>query len=345
MRSVTGRLANPEMTNAELGAIALRVADCRSLAALPQAIFSRADALFGVAAMGLYLFDRIERLQLIASRLASPGFLDQCEREFPTNSMLDCIVTERRTIDGFHFYGAARWRRSSTYDLLHGWGYYHNMGGALVVGGRVVGAVFVGTAENDDPYDAVHVKRLDLLCRAGSVALTAVSERERLRSELSDTAAEDWRDLLSTGDDRPARSAAGGAVEIELRSTRQLVSGGPLIGCRRARARWRCSCARGNRTRSSPVNSAFRPTPSRNTFTIFVGVLARSTAPIWCTGCWSRRTTTEPTRSALVGACSFATAVGVAPHPAAPVPFMTDLPRSSGHAEHRPLGIRSDEAQ
>jgi DNA-binding CsgD family transcriptional regulator len=228
MRSVTGRLANPEMTNAELGAIALRVADCRSLAALPQAIFSRADALFGVAAMGLYLFDRTERLQLIASRLASPGFLDQCEREFPTNSMLDCIVTERRTIDGFHFYGAARWRRSSTYDLLHGWGYYHNMGGALVVGGRVVGAVFVGTAENDDPYDAVHVKRLDLLCRAGSVALTAVSERERLRSELSDTAAEDWRDLLSTGDDRPARSAAGGAVEIELRSTRQLVSGGPF---------------------------------------------------------------------------------------------------------------------
>jgi DNA-binding CsgD family transcriptional regulator len=228
MRSVTGRLANPEMTNAELGAIALRVADCRSLAALPQAIFSRADALFGVAAMGLYLFDRTERLQLIASRLASPGFLDQCEREFPTNSMLDCIVTERRTIDGFHFYGAARWRRSSTYDLLHGWGYHHNMGGALAVGGRVVGAVFVGTAENDDPYDAVHVKRLDLLCRASSVALTAMSERERLRSELSDSTSEDRRDLLSAGNDRPARAAAGGAAEIELRNTREHASGGPF---------------------------------------------------------------------------------------------------------------------
>jgi DNA-binding CsgD family transcriptional regulator len=226
MRNVTGRSADPEMTNAELSTIALRVADCRSLAALPQAIFSRADAIFGVAAMGLYLFDRAERLQLIASRLASRGFLDQCEREFPTDSMLDCIVTERRTIDGFHFYGGARWRRSSTYDLLHGWGYYHNMGGALVAGGRVVGAVFVGTAENNDPYDAVHVRRLDLLCRAGSVALTAMWERERLRCELSDTTAKDRRDLLPSSTMQPGRSTADGVPEVEPGNTQELAHGG-----------------------------------------------------------------------------------------------------------------------
>jgi DNA-binding CsgD family transcriptional regulator len=211
MTSVAARSAHLEMTNAELSQIALRVADCRSLTALRDAIFSHADSMIGVVGMGLYLFDRAERLQLISSRQVSQDFLDQCEREFPSNSMLDCIVTARRTVDGFHFHGARRWRHSSTYHLLRGWGIYHNMGGPFVVGGRVVGALFAGTALHDDPYDATHVKRLELLCRAGSLALTAMRERERLRCELSNAVVEDWPDPLPVDKDWSGDTASSGA--------------------------------------------------------------------------------------------------------------------------------------
>ena len=86
--------------------------------------------------------------------------------------MLDCIVSQGRTIDGFHFHGPARWRHSGNYEILRGWGFYHNMGGALVVDGRVAGALFVATAHDAEPFEEAHVNRLDLMCRAGSLALS-----------------------------------------------------------------------------------------------------------------------------------------------------------------------------
>lgn len=215
MRSVAVHSADRGMSAEELGHAALRVAGCRSLTALRDALFGQADSIIGVVAMGLYLFDDADHLQLISSRLAPRGFLDEYEREFcKSDTMLDCIVADRRTVDGFHFHGPARSRRSGNYDLLRGWGFYHNMGGAFVVDGSAAGALFVATARETEPFDAIHVKRLDLLCRAGSLALTAMRERERLQCALSDSASPDRRDLpsvdrnapgefLELGDERP----------------------------------------------------------------------------------------------------------------------------------------------
>jgi DNA-binding CsgD family transcriptional regulator len=216
MRSVAVPSAHRGMSAEELGHAALRIAGCRSLTALRDALFSQADSIIGVVAMGLYLFDGANRLQLISNRLAPLGFLDEYEREFcKSDTMLDCIIAERRTVDGFHFHGPARWRRSGNYDLLRGWGFYHNMGGAFVVNGRAAGALFVATARETEPFDAIHVKRLDLLCRAGSLALTAMEERERPRCDLrSNSASADGHDLsfagrnvpgelLESGDERP----------------------------------------------------------------------------------------------------------------------------------------------
>jgi DNA-binding NarL/FixJ family response regulator len=45
------------------------------------------------------------------------------------------------------------------------------------------------------------------MCRAGSLALTAMRERERLRSELADPGAEDGDDLASVAGDWPVRQA------------------------------------------------------------------------------------------------------------------------------------------
>jgi DNA-binding NarL/FixJ family response regulator len=45
------------------------------------------------------------------------------------------------------------------------------------------------------------------MCRAGSLALTAMRERERLRSELADPGAEDGSDLASVEGDWPVGQA------------------------------------------------------------------------------------------------------------------------------------------
>jgi DNA-binding CsgD family transcriptional regulator len=202
MRSVFARTPEPELSADHLAKAALRIADCRSLTALRDALFTQADSIIGVVAMGLYVYDRAASLQLISSRLAPQGFLDQYAREYAkADIMLDCIVGERRTVDGFHFHGPGGWRRSSNYEILRSWGFYHNMGGAFVVDGQTAGALFVATAHDEDPFQECHVKRLDLLCRASSLALTAMRHRERLRCELSNGAAADWPSLLSVGNE------------------------------------------------------------------------------------------------------------------------------------------------
>ena len=211
MRSVAARTTGPELSADDLSLAVLRVADCRSLPALRNALFSQTASVIGAVAMGLYMYDRGERLQLISSRLAPQGFLDQYARDYAKiDIMLDCIVGERRTIDGFHFYGPAGWRRSCNYEILRGWGFYHNMGGAFVVNGQTAGAMFVATAHDEVPFEENQVKRLDLLCRAGSVALTAMRDRERLLCELSNSTAADWQDLWSADE-----AWTGAAIESD----------------------------------------------------------------------------------------------------------------------------------
>ena len=198
MRGVAVRSADLAMSADDLSQAALHIADARSLTALGDSLFGYADSMIGGVAMGLYLFDRAEELRHISSRLAPQGFLDEYEREYRrSDPMLDCIVTQRRTVDGFHFHGPARWRHSCNYEILRGWGFYHNMGGALVVDGRVAGALFAATAHQAEPFEDVHVKRLDLMCRASSLALTAMRARERLRCELGIASSDQWCDFLS----------------------------------------------------------------------------------------------------------------------------------------------------
>jgi DNA-binding CsgD family transcriptional regulator len=196
MGSVVTRPRSREIAADAVRQAALCIADCRSVAALRDALFGCGDAMIGGVAMGLYLFDRRDELRYISSRLAPQGFLDQYEREYRrADPMLDCIVSQKRTVDGFGFHGAGQWRHSVNYDLLHEWGFHHNMGGALVVNDRTAGVVFVATAHDIDPFADFQLNRLRLLCRAGSLALTAMRERERLRCELSEVISGDESDL------------------------------------------------------------------------------------------------------------------------------------------------------
>jgi DNA-binding CsgD family transcriptional regulator len=184
-----------EISAHELGQAALQIADCRSIAALKEAMFDQANALIGVVATGLYMFDRCGRMQRVASKLAPQGFLDEYEREYAkADAMLDYILAERCSVDGLRFYGPARWRRSGNYDILRAWGFSHNIGGALVVDGEVVGAMFVASVQDQGPFAQIQVERFDTLCLAGSLALTTMRERERLWRQAFNPSAANWTD-------------------------------------------------------------------------------------------------------------------------------------------------------
>lgn len=209
MPSVVARHGPLKMSTEAVRQDLLCIADCRSLTALRDTLFRRVDALLGVDAMGLYMLDRTDDLRYVSSRGAPQGFLDDYEREYRrVDTMLDCILSKHRTVDGFRFHGPARWRHCDNYDLLRAWGFHHNMGCALVVNGRTAGALYVATAHDVDPFDEVRVQRFDLMCRAGSLALTAMHERELLLCEMSNVVAADSRDAWSNGRDLPGTVGA-----------------------------------------------------------------------------------------------------------------------------------------
>ena len=208
MGSVLARHGHPKASTAAVRQGVLGIADCRSLTTLRDTLFRHVDAMVGGVAMGIYLFDPSEELRYVSSRLAPRGFLEQYDRQYrKIDTMLDCIVSQKRTVDGFHFHGPMGWRRCGNYEVLHDWGFHHNMGGPLVVNGRTAGVLFAATGQTADPFAEFHVQRFDLMCRAGSLALTAMRERERLRSELADPGAEDGDDLASVAGDWPVRQA------------------------------------------------------------------------------------------------------------------------------------------
>lgn len=195
MHDVVARPGSPDISASAVRQAVLHIADCRSLSALRDALFGHVDAMLGDVAMGIYVFDRAEELRHVASRLAPQGFLEQYDREYRRiDPMLECIVSQQRTVDGFTFHGPAGWPHCGNHDILHDWGFHHNIGGPLVINGRTAGVIFAATAHAVDPFAEAHVKRLDLMCRAASLALTAMRERERLRSELSDTADDEAAD-------------------------------------------------------------------------------------------------------------------------------------------------------
>ena len=207
MRSVLACHGDPDISTEAVRQCVLGIADSRSLTSLRDTLFRHVDAMIGGVAMGIYLFDRAEELRYVSSRLAPQGFLDQYEREYRRiDTMLECIVSQQRTVDGFHFHGAGAWHHCGNYEVLHDWGFHHNMGGPLVVHGRTAGVMFVATAQSQDPFAASHVKRFDLMCRAGSLALTAIRERERLSCELAEPDADDGYESSSVSDPYPAEA-------------------------------------------------------------------------------------------------------------------------------------------
>ncbi|WP_247457712.1 hypothetical protein [Bradyrhizobium sp. 2] len=150
----------------------MSIAESRSVRALGIACCSAITELTGSPTVGLYLLDGLEP-ELVYSRHVAEGLLDNYRAGFwKRDPVLDCIMTQGRAVDGETVIGPQQWRHSPSFEMLHEWGFAYNMGGPLWCGQKIVGVLFTATTDTDAPYTMRSRQRMEMLCRAGSLALT-----------------------------------------------------------------------------------------------------------------------------------------------------------------------------
>jgi len=149
----------------------MSIAESRSVGGLGEACCAAIGDLTGSPTVGLYLLEGSEP-ELAYSRHVDDGFLDNYKAGFwKTDPVLDTIMTGGRAADGASVIGARHWPRSESRQMLRNWGFSYNMGGPLWCDSRIVGVLFTATRDAHSPYTALLRERMDILCRAGSLAL------------------------------------------------------------------------------------------------------------------------------------------------------------------------------
>jgi len=150
----------------------MSIAESRSVRALGVACCAAITELTGSPTVGLYLLDGPEP-ELVYSRNVADGLLDNYKAGFwKHDPVLDCIMTRGRAADGATVIGPEAWRHSPSCEMLREWGFAYNMGGPLRCGARIIGILFTATTNADAPYTSRSRGRMEMLCRAGSLALS-----------------------------------------------------------------------------------------------------------------------------------------------------------------------------
>ena len=158
----------------------MSIAESRSVRGLGVACCSAIGELTGSPTVGLYLLEGVEP-DLVYSRHVEEGFLDNYKSGFwKCDPVLDCILTAGRATDGASLLGPHHWRRSASCELLHEWGFSYNMGGPLRCENRIVGVLFTATPDAAAPYTPLVRQRMDMLCRASSLALANMMHAGRI---------------------------------------------------------------------------------------------------------------------------------------------------------------------
>jgi len=161
----------------------MSIAESRSVRALGIACCSAIGELTGSPTVGLYLLEGIEP-ELVYSRHVAAGLLDNYKAGFwKCDPVLDCILTSGRAADGASLLGSQHWRHSPSFEMLQEWGFSYNMGGPLWCGNKIIGVLFTATADAEAPYTPLLRQRMDMLCRAGSLALANMMNSGELEAD------------------------------------------------------------------------------------------------------------------------------------------------------------------
>jgi DNA-binding CsgD family transcriptional regulator len=161
-----------ELPEHRLAGRLMSIAESRSVRALGAACGSAIGEFTGSPTVGLYLLDG-PTPDLAYSRHVNDGLLDNYRSGFwKCDPVLDHILTAGRTADGASLLGPHGWQRSTTFELLHEWGFSYNMGGPLWCENKIIGVLFTATPDSTTPYTPRLREIMDMLCRASSLALT-----------------------------------------------------------------------------------------------------------------------------------------------------------------------------
>jgi DNA-binding CsgD family transcriptional regulator len=152
------------------------VAESRSLGALGAACRRAIGQVTGSPTVGLYWLNG-EVPQLFFGANIPDGLNDDYRTGLgKSDPFVDSILCTGRVVDGRSLIGPYHWPRSTSYDFLRTWGFSYNMCGPLRLEDRIVGVFYTGTPDWNTPYTSDDRERMELLCRAGSVALTNLAK-------------------------------------------------------------------------------------------------------------------------------------------------------------------------
>jgi DNA-binding CsgD family transcriptional regulator len=161
-----------ELPELRIAAQLMSIAESRTARGLGVACCSALGALTGSSTLGLYLFES-DGPELVYSSDVDESLLENYKAGFwKSDPVLDCIMTSCRTTDGATLLGPQFWPHSPSFEILHQSGLAYNMGGPLICDNKIVGVLFTATRNEDAPYTPLLRQRMDILCRAGSLALT-----------------------------------------------------------------------------------------------------------------------------------------------------------------------------
>ena len=193
-----------QIPECRLAECAMRVAESRSLDALGAACRAAISRFTGYSTFGLYWLNG-EVPRLFASAGVPDGFDDDYRSGLgKCDPFIDSILGNGRVVDGLSLIGPQHWLQSTTYDLLRTWGFSYNMCGPLRLEDRIVGVFYTGTPDWNAPYTSDHRQRMELLCRAASLALTNLAKA----GAMSEKAGPRPDGPQRTGRDLPALPAA-----------------------------------------------------------------------------------------------------------------------------------------
>jgi DNA-binding CsgD family transcriptional regulator len=163
-----------ELPELRIAAQLMSIAESRTSRALGVACCSAIRELTGSPTVGLYLLEG-DAPELAYSSDVDQELLENYRSGFwKCDPVLEYIMTSGRATDGATLLGPRSWPHSPTFEILHQSGFAYNMGGPLIRGNRIVGVLFTATRNADMPYTPLLRERMDILCRAGSLALTNI---------------------------------------------------------------------------------------------------------------------------------------------------------------------------
>jgi len=162
----------PHCSDIQLADCIMSVAESTSVRTFGGACQRAIHRLTGSSTIGVYML-KPGVPQLLYSRDVSEGFLaDYRNGMAKSDPLIESVLEDGHVVDGASFFGPYDWPRSIAFDLLHSWGFSFNMCGPLRCGSEIVGIVYTATSHARSPYTPAHRQRMEVLCRAASVALT-----------------------------------------------------------------------------------------------------------------------------------------------------------------------------